>query len=164
MNVFHPISILGMLLGWCCCSLVSWIKKNLYQGPVIQTVPSIFKVSGIVLSIELPSRCYSGPNEHFKAIGRACCNTLTAMAASAWLGVLMSKSCPGPSKEKKKKYIHNASVIIGTIMIFITARKVIKLAKQPPPVFPASAEAPVMRWMDRNDPFLTVQERRYPNV
>ena len=49
-------------------------------------------------------------------------------------------------------------------MIFITARKVIELAKQPPPVFPAGAEAPIMRWMDRTDPFLTVQERRYPNV
>ena len=50
-------------------------------------------------------------------------------------------------------------------MIFTTARKVIELAKQPPPVFSVgNAETPDMRWMDRNDPFLTAQERRYPNV
>ena len=49
-------------------------------------------------------------------------------------------------------------------MIFVTARKVMELAKQPPTVFPASAQAPIMRWMDRNDPFLTIQERRNPNV
>jgi len=105
----------------------------------------LFVISGIVLSIELPSRCYSGPNEHFKAVGQACCNALTAMATCAWLGVL--------------------TMIIGSIMIFTTARKVIELAKQPPPVFSAgSAESPVMRWMDRNDPFLTTQEQRYTNV
>ena len=52
------------------------------------------KVSGIILTIELPSRCYSGPNEHFKALGQAVCNLLTVMAVIAWLGVLTSKSCP----------------------------------------------------------------------
>ncbi|KAF8806765.1 hypothetical protein BYT27DRAFT_7140165 [Phlegmacium glaucopus] len=104
----------------------------------------LFVISGIVLSIELPSRCFSGPNAHFKAIGQACCSALTAMAVGAWLGVL--------------------TMIIGTIIIFLTARKVIELAKQPPPVFPSGTEAPVMRWLDRNDPFLTSQERRYANV
>jgi len=105
----------------------------------------LFAISGIVLTTVLPSRCYSGPNEHFKAIGRPACNTLTVMAVGAWLGVL--------------------TMIMGSITIFIVARKVIKLAKLPPPVFSASdTEAPGMRWVDRNDPFLTVQERRYPNV
>jgi len=105
----------------------------------------LFVISGIILPIELPSRCYSGPNEHFKAIGQACCNILTVMTVCAWLGVLI--------------------MIIGSIMIFITTRKVIELAKQPPPVFARDgAEVPGMRWVDRNDPFLTIQERRYPNV
>lgn len=50
-------------------------------------------------------------------------------------------------------------------MIFITARRVINFAKQPPPVFSAGGtEAPIMRWMDRNDPFHAVQERHHPNV
>jgi hypothetical protein len=102
----------------------------------------LFVISGTILPIELPSRCYSGPNEHFKAIGQACCNILTAMTVCAWLGVL--------------------TMIIGSIMIFITARKVIELAKQPPPVF--AGDGAGMRWVDRNDPFLTIQERRYPNV
>lgn len=53
--------------------------------------PLHFKVSGIILTVELPNRCYSGPNEHFKAIGQAACNVLTVMAVLAWLGVLTSK-------------------------------------------------------------------------
>lgn len=53
-----------------------------------------------------------------------------------------------------------SSVIIGTAIIFIAARRAIELAKLPPPVFPTGAEAPVMRWLDRNDPFLAVHERR----
>jgi len=104
----------------------------------------LFLISGIVLSIQLPSRCYSGPNEHFKVIGQVCCAALTAMATCAWLGFL--------------------TMIVGSIMIFLTARKIIELAKQPPPVFAAGVEGPVMRWLDRNDPFLTTQERCYPNV
>jgi len=101
----------------------------------------LFVLSGVVLSIELPSRCYSGSNEHFKAIGQTSCVILTAMTVFAWLGVLTS--------------------IVGSIMIFITTRKVIELAKQPPPVFAGNGtEAPGMRWVDRNDPFLTVQERQ----
>jgi len=104
----------------------------------------LFIISGIVLSVELPSRCYSGSNEHFKVIGRASCNAITAMAVCAWLGVL--------------------TVIAASVTIFLTAREAIQLSKQPPPVFPTGAEAPIMRWLDRNDPFLTVQERRYANV
>lgn len=105
----------------------------------------LFVISGIILSIELPSRCYSGSNEHFRAVGQGVCDVLTVMAACAWLGVLTMST--------------------GSIIIFFTARRVINLAKQPPPVFSAGGtEAPIMRWMDRNDPFHTVQERRYPTV
>jgi len=105
----------------------------------------LFLISGIVLTIILPSRCYSGTNEHFKAIGQSACNLLTIMAAFAWLGVL--------------------TMILGSVMIFMVCREVIQLAKLPPPVFSGDdTEAPGMRWVGRNDPFLTIQERRYPNV
>jgi len=105
----------------------------------------LFVISGIALTIELPTRCYSGPNEHFIAIGRALCNLLTVMAVNAWLGALI--------------------MIMGSIRIFIVARKVIELAKLPPPVLSGDdTDAPGMRWVDRNDPFLTIQERRYPSV
>jgi hypothetical protein len=105
----------------------------------------LFVISGIVLTVMLPSRCYSGPNEHFKAIGQAACNVLTVMAVLAWLGVL--------------------TMIIGTITIFIVSRKIIELAKLPPPVYSGDdSDAPGMRWVGRNDPFLTIQEQRYPNV
>jgi len=51
-------------------------------------------------------------------------------------------------------------VIIASIIILVAARRAIEIAKQPPPVFPSGAHAPVMRWLDRNDPFLSVTERR----
>jgi len=100
----------------------------------------LFGISGAVLTIELPSRCFSGPNEHLKTIGQGHCNAITTMAVSSWLAVLI--------------------MIVACIIIFVAARRAIELAKMPPPVFPAGAEAPVMRWLDRNDPFLTVSERR----
>lgn len=50
-------------------------------------------------------------------------------------------------------------------MIFIVSRQVIELAKLPPPVYSGDdSDAPGMRWVGRDDPFLTIQERRYPNV
>jgi len=105
----------------------------------------LFVISGIALTIVLPGRCYSGPNEHFEAIGQAVCNFLTVMTALTWLGVL--------------------TMIIGTFTIFIVSLKVIMLAKLPPPVFSGDdTAAPGMRWVGRDDPFLSIQERRYPNV
>jgi len=56
-------------------------------------------------------------------------------------------------------------VIVATVLTLVAARKAIEIAKLPPPVFPAGSEAPVMRWLDRNDPFLSVTERhnrQYP--
>jgi len=100
----------------------------------------LFAISGTALTVELPSTCYSGPNKHLEAIGRGACNALTAMAVSSWLGCLL--------------------MVIATAIIFIAARRAIELAKLPPPVFPSGAEAPVMRWLNRNDPFLAVHERR----
>jgi len=102
----------------------------------------LFVISGIVLTIELPSRCYSGPNEHFISLGQAFCNLLTVMAVISWLGVL--------------------TMIIGSIIIFMVARQVIEFAKLPPPVFSGDdTAAPGMRWIGRSDP---IQERRYANA
>jgi len=104
----------------------------------------LFVISGIVLTVELPSRCFSGPNEHFKAIGQIACNLLIVMAVFAWLSVL--------------------TMIMGSITIFFVSRKVIEFAKLPPPVLSGDdTDAPGMRWVGRNDPFLTIQERN-PHV
>ena len=51
-------------------------------------------------------------------------------------------------------------VVVAAIIIFVAARRAIEFAKLPPPVFPSGAEAPVMRWLDRNDPFRNVSDRR----
>ena len=101
--VILPISTLDMLLGWYCCSLVSRAKSFIVSSLNQLLQP---KVSGVVLTIELPSRCYSGPNEHFKAIGQAACNLLTVMAVFAWLGVLTSKSCLWTIPNKKLQSFH----------------------------------------------------------
>ncbi|KAF9477223.1 hypothetical protein BDN70DRAFT_118253 [Pholiota conissans] len=113
--------------------------KNEYSDPTMLDalyafgVIILFAISGAALTVELPSRCFSGPNEHFKVIGKNCCMAVTAMAVSSWLAVII--------------------MIIAAIIIFVAARRAIELAKLPPPVFPSGAEAPVMRWLDRNDPF-----------
>jgi len=118
----------------------SYLDTGYAMGVVL-----LFIISGIILTVELPSRCYSGPNEDFKVLGQAVCNLLTVMAVIAWLGAL--------------------TMIVGSITIFIVSRKVIELAKLPPPVLSGDdSEAPGMRWVGRNDPFLTIQERHYPNV
>lgn len=122
------------------------------------------KVSAIASTLILPSRCYSGPNEHFKALGQVACNLLTVKAVFSWLGVLTSKSCLDPSKYPKVT-IPSSAVIIGSITIFIASREVIEHAKLPPPVLSGDdSEAPGMRWVGRDDPFITIEERRYPNV
>ncbi|PPQ79457.1 hypothetical protein CVT25_002619 [Psilocybe cyanescens] len=104
----------------------------------------LFAISGIILTIKLPGRCFSGHNELFKAIGQGCCNGVTAMATISWLAVLI--------------------MVIASVIILVAALRAIEVAKQPPPVFPSGAEAPVMRWLDRNDPFLAVTERRQQYV
>ncbi|KAF8154442.1 hypothetical protein B0H34DRAFT_799226 [Crassisporium funariophilum] len=114
------------------------------DGAYAVGVITLFAISGVALSIELPSRCFSGPNEHFAAIGQGCCNSITAMAVMSWLAVVI--------------------MFVAAIMIFIAAYRAIELAKLPPPVFPTGAETPVMRWLDRNDPFLAVHERNQQNV
>ncbi|KAH9476300.1 hypothetical protein JR316_0011874 [Psilocybe cubensis] len=107
-------------------------------------VVALFALSGVVLTIKLKGRCFSGHNEMFTAIGQGCCNGVTAMAAISWIGVVI--------------------MIIASVIILIAALRAIEEAKQPPPVFPSGAEAPVMRWLDRNDPFLAVTERRQQYV
>jgi len=132
------------------CYLIQRAKDESSDPTVVDSAYSagvvfLFAISGLVLTIKLPDRCFSGPNnEHLKILGQGWCNALTAMAVSSWLAVLI--------------------MTIASIIIFVAARRAIELAKMPPPVFPTGAEAPVMRWLDRNDPFLTVSERRQQYV
>jgi len=102
----------------------------------------LFAISGTTLIVELPKKCFSGQNEDYITIGRNCCNTITAMAASSWLAVL--------------------TMIVATFLTLVAARRAIEFAKLPPPV-PERAEGPEMRWLNRNDPFITAAER-YNNV
>ncbi|KAF9556868.1 hypothetical protein CPC08DRAFT_764936 [Agrocybe pediades] len=140
---FGIISALGLFASLC---YLIQRAKNEYSDPTLldalyaSGVVVLYALSGLALTIRLPDRCFSGHNEHFKVIGQGCCNGVTAMAVNSWLGVLM--------------------MIIASIIILVAARRAIEIAKQPPPVFPAGAHAPVMRWLDRNDPFLSVTERR----
>ncbi|PPQ76645.1 hypothetical protein CVT26_013899 [Gymnopilus dilepis] len=148
-TVLFAIVCLAILLALShfasLCYLIQRAKDEISDPTYIDGGYSIgivilFAISGAILTIELPSKCYSGNNEHIKLIGRGTCGAITAMATSAWLAVII--------------------MIVATILIFVAARKAIELAKMPPPVFPEGAQAPVMRWLDRNDPFLTVSERR----
>jgi len=104
----------------------------------------LFAISGAALTVQLPRSCYAKSNAGFKVLSRGTCYRITGMAGSSWLAVLI--------------------MLIATIIILLAARRAIELAKLPPPVFPAGAEAPVMRWLDRNDPFLTYSERRQQYV
>jgi len=152
-GLLFGIVCLGILLALghfaSLCYLIQRAKDESSDPALIDAAYAVgviflFALSGLVLSIELPSRCFSGPNEHLKVIGQGSCNAITAMAVSSWLAVLI--------------------MIIASIIIFVAARRAIELSKMPPPVFPVGAEAPVMRWLDRNDPFLTVSERRQQYV
>ena len=85
------------------------------------------------------------------------------MATLEWLGVLTSRSSYWIIENSLQSL--SSTVILGSIMIFIVCREVVNFAKLPPPVFSGDdTDAPGMRWVGRNDPFLTIQERRYPNV
>jgi len=132
------------------CYLIQRAKDDSSDPQLIDAaysagVVGLFAISGLALTVKLPNRCFSGPNnEHLKIIGQGWCNAITAMAVSSWLAVLI--------------------MIIASIIIVVAARRAIELAKMPPPVFPTGTEAPVMRWLDRNDPFLTVSERRQQYV
>ncbi|KJA22571.1 hypothetical protein HYPSUDRAFT_202133 [Hypholoma sublateritium FD-334 SS-4] len=112
----------------------------LIDAVIASGVVLLFAISGTVLTVELPRRCFSGPNEDLKDLGRGCCSAITTMAVSSWLAML--------------------TMIVATVITFVAARRAIEFAKLPPPVFPSGAEAPVMRWLDRNDPFRSVSERR----
>jgi len=107
-------------------------------------VTLLFVVSGIALTAELPSRCYAGPNHHLRHVGQGACVTVTAMATSSWLAVI--------------------STLLASIMLYFAARAAVEIAKLPPPVFPSAAEAPIMRWLDRNDPFRAASPRNYSNA
>jgi len=104
-------------------------------------VTLLFSISGIALTIELPSKCFAGRNSDFLHIGSHWCNVITTTAVSSWLAVI--------------------TMTIATVLTFVAARKAIELANMPPPVFPDQANTPVMRWLNRNDPFASYN-RQYP--
>ncbi|PPR04199.1 hypothetical protein CVT24_010747 [Panaeolus cyanescens] len=151
--IIFGIVCFGMICGLghfaSLCYLLQRSKDEFSDLTIADTAYSVgvmllFAIAGLAYTAELPSRCYSGPNERFLAIGRPCCNVLTVLAGSNWLGFLL--------------------LVLVSIMIFVSARRAAALAQEPPPVFPSGAEAPVMRWLDRNDPFLASSERRGPAV
>jgi len=107
-------------------------------------VTLLFVVSGIALTVQLPSRCFSGQNYHFRNMGRGACVSLTTMAVSSWLAVIITS--------------------VAAVMLFLAARKAIEISRLPPPVFPTATEAPIMRWLDRNDPFRVASSRLSSNV
>jgi len=126
------------------CYLLQRSKDEMVDPTYIDVVYAagvtmLFVVSGIALTIELPSRCYSGQNFHFRNMGRGACGAVTTMAISSWLAVIFTT--------------------VATILLFIAAREAIAISKLPPPVFPSAAEAPIMRWLDRNDPFRAASPR-----
>jgi hypothetical protein len=156
LSYIHPKKD-GLLFGIVClgiilalghftslCYLIQRAKDHFSDPPLIDAayaagVVVLFAISGLMFTAALPTRCFSGPNEYYKAIGQVFCNALTAMAVLSWLAMVM--------------------MAIASIIIFVAARRAIELAKLPPPVFPSGAEAPVMRWLNRNDPFLASVER-----
>ncbi|KAF9044214.1 hypothetical protein BJ165DRAFT_186530 [Panaeolus papilionaceus] len=151
--IIFGIVCFGMICGLghfaSLCYLLQRSKDEFSDLTMIDAAYSVgvmllFAIAGTAYTVELPSRCYSGPNEKFLAIGRKSCNVLTVLAGSNWLGFLL--------------------LILVSIMIFVSARRAARLAQEPPPVFPSGAEAPVMRWLDRNDPFLATSERRGPQA
>ncbi|CAA7270310.1 unnamed protein product [Cyclocybe aegerita] len=127
------------------CYLIQRAKNESSDPTMIDVlytigVVALFAISGAALTVELPNKCYNTQQEDYRLIGQAICDGITAMAASSWLAVL--------------------TMIIASILTFVAARRAIELAKLPPPVFPEGAQAPVMRWLDRNDPFLSIRERQ----
>jgi hypothetical protein len=102
----------------------------------------LFSLSGIALTVPLPAKCYFPKNSDLMLIGRNWCNVMTAIAVSSWLAVI--------------------TMIIATILTYVAVRKAIDLAKMPPPVLPEHAEAPVMRWLNRNEVSSERHNRHYP--
>jgi len=147
---------------WCHLALFQWATPHFLFRTAQDSNLSYRSVSGIALTIELPSKCFAGRNSHFLHIGSHWCNIITTMAVSSWLAVVTSTSWAPPSQPfPLLTFCFSLSVTIATILTFVAARKAIELAKMPPPVFPEQAQTPVMRWLNRNDPFASYN-RQYP--
>ncbi len=87
------------------------------------------------------------------------------MAVSSWLAVIISMS-----RHEFHISVHLVildiffAVTVAAILTLVAARRAIDIANMPPPVSPDQIEAPVMRWLNRNDLFLTTERynRQYP--
>jgi hypothetical protein len=101
----------------------------------------LFSLSGIALTVPLPAKCYF-PKNDLVLIGRNWCNILTTIAVSSWLAVI--------------------TMIIATILTYVAVRNAIELSKMPPPVLPEHTEAPMMRWLNRNEISVERHNRHYP--
>ncbi|KAH6909768.1 hypothetical protein BKA70DRAFT_1274732 [Coprinopsis sp. MPI-PUGE-AT-0042] len=106
-------------------------------------IVTLFGLSSLAQLKELPARCWSGPNADFKAIGPEVCGVLATMGAFSIIGGFI--------------------MLVSTILIAVSIREAKEIAKLPPPVFPTGAEASVMRWLDRNDPFAVAGRQNNPN-
>jgi hypothetical protein len=102
----------------------------------------LFCLSGTALTIPLPAKCYSSKDTDLVLIGRSWCNVMTTIAVSSWLAAI--------------------AMIIATVLTYVAVRKAVDLAKMPPPVLPEHAEAPVMRWLNRNEMTTERHNRHYP--
>jgi TRAP-type uncharacterized transport system fused permease subunit len=97
-------------------------------------------------------------NKDLMLIGRNWFNVITVIAVSSWLAVITSTSS---INHLIPLLNFNQKVIIATVVTYLAVRKAIELAKTPPPVLPEHAEAPVMRWLNRNE-MSTEHNRHYP--
>ncbi|TFK36174.1 hypothetical protein BDQ12DRAFT_686962 [Crucibulum laeve] len=149
-SLLFGLTVLGTILAFAhfvtLCLLLQRRMEQRYgkypRDPTIKDiacalgVAGLFILSGICLTVVLPSRCYSGDNEHRALLGKLTCNLFTTMSAFSWFGTLL--------------------MLIASVTIFLDIREANELAKQPPPVFPAGANPMVMKWLSRSDTLASV--------
>lgn len=109
-------------------------------------ITCLFGLSSLAQLKELPNRCFSKPNPDetpdANPLRQEVCGVLATMGSFSVLGGVI--------------------MIISAILIALAIREAKEIAKLPPPVFPTGAEASVMRWLDRNDPFAVASRQANP--
>lgn len=109
-------------------------------------ITCLFGLSSLAQLKELPKRCFSAPKPEetpdANPLRQEVCGVLATMGSFSVLGGVI--------------------MIISSIFIALAIREAKEIAKLPPPVFPTGAEASVMRWLDRNDPFAVASRQANP--